>query len=122
MGGRPHRRPRQLLSHRHLVDRTILYIKLQHLLNGRGAENVRDALLHAFVELPAELDRSLTWDQGSEMGRHDEFTRATDVPIYFCEPTSPWQRGSNEERQRPHPAVLPDLYWGSGVRDRVGRP
>jgi len=61
-----------------------------------SAENVRDALLHAFAGLPAGLAHSLTWDQGSEMSRHDEFTRATGIPVYFCEPASPWQRGSNE--------------------------
>ncbi|OAH10314.1 integrase core domain protein [Streptomyces jeddahensis] len=59
-----------------LVDRTTRYVKLLHLPDGRGAEHVRHALLHAFAELPAELARSVTWDQGSEMGRHDEFTRA----------------------------------------------
>ncbi|MFD7282195.1 IS30 family transposase [Streptomyces sp. NPDC059862] len=80
-----------------LVDRTTRYVKLLHLPDGRGVEHVRDALLHAFAELPAELARSLTWDQGSERGRHDEFTRATDIPIYFCEPASPWQRGSSEK-------------------------
>nr|WP_240477475.1 IS30 family transposase [Jiangella muralis] len=79
-----------------LVDRTTRYVKLLHLPDGRGAEHVRDALVHAFADLPADLARSLTWDQGSEMGRHDEFTRATNIPIYFGEPASPWQRGSNE--------------------------
>lgn len=79
-----------------LVDRTTRYVKLLHLPDSHSAENVRDALLHAFTDLPAELAHSLTWDQGSEMSRHDEFTRATGIPVYFCEPASPWQRGSNE--------------------------
>jgi IS30 family transposase len=46
--------------------------------------------------MPPRVRRSLTWDQGVEMGRHDEFTRATDVPVYFCDRASPWQRGTNE--------------------------
>ncbi len=69
---------------------------LLHLPHGRTAEHVRDALIHAFAGLPPALARSLTWDQGSEMSRHDEFTRATGIPVYFCDPASPWQRGSNE--------------------------
>ncbi len=79
-----------------VLDRTTRYVKLLHLPDGRTAEHVRDALVHTFAGLPAELARSLTWDQGSEMSRHDEFTRATNVPLYFCEPASPWQRASNE--------------------------
>ncbi|MBX7550466.1 IS30 family transposase [Streptomyces sp. tea 10] len=79
-----------------LVDRTTRYVKLLHLPDSHSSENVRDALLHAFADLPAGLAHSLTWDQGSEMSRHDEFTRATGIPVYFCEPASPWQRGSNE--------------------------
>ncbi|MDI5904768.1 MULTISPECIES: IS30 family transposase [Streptomyces] len=79
-----------------LVDRTTRYVKLLHLPDNRSAENVRDALLHAFADLPAGLAHSLTWDQGSEMSRHDEVTRATGIPVCFCEPASPWQRGSNE--------------------------
>jgi IS30 family transposase len=48
------------------------------------------------VKLPAELRKSVTWDQGPEMSQHREFTVATGVPVYFCDPRSPWQRGSNE--------------------------
>ncbi|MDX6351647.1 MAG: transposase, family [Streptomyces sp.] len=69
---------------------------LLHLPNGRGAEQVRDALLDTISGLPDHLKRSLTWDQGVEMGRHGEFTIATGIPIYFCDAASPWQRGSNE--------------------------
>ncbi|WP_435797227.1 IS30 family transposase [Streptomyces clavifer] len=79
-----------------LVERATRYVMLLHLPNGRGAEQVRDALQETVQRLPAHLNRSLTWDQGSEMGRHHEFTTATDVPVYFCDPASPWQRGSNE--------------------------
>lgn len=79
-----------------LVDRSTRYVKLVHLPDGRGAEHVRDALVRTFADLPVSLARSLTWDQGSEMGRHDEFTRATNVPVFFCDPGSPWQRPTNE--------------------------
>lgn len=79
-----------------LVDHTTRYVKPFHLPDSHSSENVRDALLHAFADLAAGLAHALTWDQGSEMSRHDEFTRATGIPVYFCEPASPWQRGSNE--------------------------
>jgi IS30 family transposase len=79
-----------------LVERTTRYLLLLHLPDGHGPEHVRDALLDAVSALPARLRRSLTWDQGIEMRRHDEFTAASEVPVYFCEPHSPWQRGSNE--------------------------
>jgi hypothetical protein len=71
-------------------------VLLVHLPNGRGTELVRDALVDTVQTMPAHLKRSLTWDQGSEMGRHHEFTVATDIPVYFCDPAGPWQRGSNE--------------------------
>ncbi|MGW8558172.1 IS30 family transposase [Streptomyces tubercidicus] len=79
-----------------LVERSTRYVMLVHLPNGRSPELVRDALMETVTALPAHLRRSLTWDQGSEMGRHREFTLATDIPVYFCDPASPWQRGSNE--------------------------
>ncbi|MFE5163693.1 IS30 family transposase, partial [Streptomyces sp. NPDC056697] len=79
-----------------LVERSTRYLLLVHLPHGRATEPVRDALVETVKTLPAHLKRSLTWDQGSEMGRHQEFTIATDIPVYFCDPASPWQRGSNE--------------------------
>ncbi|WP_405835324.1 IS30 family transposase [Streptomyces sp. NBC_01518] len=78
----------------HSTSRAVLMRQLPD--RARPAEHVRDALEHAFTGLPAELTRSLTWDQGSGMGRRDEFTRAANIPICFCEPASPWRRGSNE--------------------------
>lgn len=79
-----------------LVERTTRYLLLLHLPDGHGPEHVRDALIAAVDPLPAHLRRSITWDQGIEMRRHDEFTAASAVPVYFCESHSPWQRGSNE--------------------------
>ena len=72
------------------------YVMLLHLPHGRTAEHVRDALTTTITTLPQHLRASLTWDQGTEMARHHEFTIATGVPVYFCDPHSPWQRGSNE--------------------------
>jgi IS30 family transposase len=79
-----------------LVERTTRYVMLLHLPGGKSAEHLRDALVDTIATLPDHLKRSLTWDQGVEMGRHGEFTIATGIPIYFCHPASPWQRGSNE--------------------------
>ncbi|MBX9392007.1 IS30 family transposase [Streptomonospora nanhaiensis] len=79
-----------------LVERTTRYVLLVHLPTDRTAETVRDALVTTMRTLPTQLKRSLTWDQGSELGLHYEFTMATDMPVYFCDPHSPWQRGSNE--------------------------
>ncbi|WP_308301150.1 MULTISPECIES: IS30 family transposase [unclassified Crossiella] len=79
-----------------LVERHTRYILLAHLPQGRDAISVRDALLTVMATLPAQLTQSLTWDQGAEMARHHEFTLASDIPVYFCDPGSPWQRGSNE--------------------------
>lgn len=79
-----------------LVERTTRFTMLVHLPNDHGAVAVGAALASTIQRLPAHLRRSLTWDQGSEMGKHRSFTTATDMPVYFCDPASPWQRGSNE--------------------------
>ena len=79
-----------------LVERTTRYVLLGHLPGGHTAEEVRDVLVPLIGTLPAHLRGSLTWDQGCEMAAHKQFSVATDVPVYFCDPHSPWQRGSNE--------------------------
>jgi IS30 family transposase len=79
-----------------LVERSTRFVLLLHLPAGYAAERVEDAVRAAVGTLPAALARSVTWDQGKEMSRHAEFTLATGIPVYFCDPHSPWQRGSNE--------------------------
>ncbi len=79
-----------------LVERTSRFVLLLHLPNDRGAVAVEDAMHTTIQALPQELMRSATWDQGSEMARHLSFTATTGIPIYFCDPHSPWQRRSNE--------------------------
>jgi IS30 family transposase len=79
-----------------LVERTTRYCLLLHLPHGHAAAAVRDQMIAAIQSLPPMLRRSMTWDQGSEMTLHAQITQATDMPIYFCDPHSPWQRGSNE--------------------------
>jgi IS30 family transposase len=79
-----------------LVERTTRFVMLLHLPDDHGAEAVRDAIVAEINTLPAALRRSLTWDQGIELARHTEITFATDLPVYFCDPHSPWQRGTNE--------------------------
>jgi IS30 family transposase len=79
-----------------LVERKTRFVMLIALPNGHAADVVADALAEKIVELPEQLRRSLTWDQGKEMAAHAKFTVKTGVPVYFCDPRSPWQRGSNE--------------------------
>jgi IS30 family transposase len=96
-----------------LVERTTRFTMLLHLppfpehrrqprdkngpaLAGHGAEAVRDAITRAMGSLPAQLRRSLTWDQGAEMSQHAQLAIDTGLEVYFCDPRSPWQRGTNE--------------------------
>jgi len=96
-----------------LVERTSRFTTLLHLprkdgygtaaavkngpaLSGYGSESVRDALAVALTPLPKNLRRSVTWDRGKELARHAELTAATGIRVYFCDPYSPWQRGTNE--------------------------
>lgn len=79
-----------------LVERHSRFVMLVGLPNGHTADVVADALSAKIAELPERLRGSITWDQGKEMARHARFSIDTGVPVYFCDPHSPWQRGTNE--------------------------
>jgi IS30 family transposase len=79
-----------------LVERTTRFVMLLHLPNDHGALAVQNAIVDKMVQLPEHLRRSLTWDQGREMSNHLAIAEAAALDIYFCDPHSPWQRGSNE--------------------------
>jgi transposase, IS30 family len=79
-----------------LVERSTRYTLLLHLPGDHTATAVRDAMAAKIQQLPEHLRRSITWDQGSEMAQHRQFTIDTGIAIYFCDPHSPWQRGTNE--------------------------
>ena len=79
-----------------LVERSTRFVMLLHLPHGYTAEAVRDAMTAKILTLPEALRRSITWDQGKEMAQHAQFTIDTGVPVFFADPRSPWQRGSNE--------------------------
>jgi len=78
-----------------LVERQTRYVMLVK-LDGKDSQTVVSALIKNARKLPQELYKSLTWDRGTEMHGHKQFTMATDIQVYFCDPRSPWQRGSNE--------------------------
>jgi len=82
-----------------LVERHTRYVMLMKVKN-KDTESVVSALIKQSKKLPAELYKSLTWDRGSELAAHQRFTLATDIKVYFCDPQSPWQRGSNENTNR----------------------
>jgi IS30 family transposase len=79
-----------------LVERSSRLVLLLHMNGDRSAMAVDAAMRKAITTLPRELKKSITWDQGAEMSKHTSFTIATGIPIYFCDPHSPWQKGSNE--------------------------
>jgi len=79
-----------------LVERSTRTLILVHLPHGGTAAAVRDALTKVFTDLPFGQRRSLTWDQGKELSAHADLSRTLALPVYFCQPHGPWQRGSNE--------------------------
>lgn len=78
-----------------LVDRKSRFTLILKLA-GKDSVSVNNALVHAFSELPHSMKKTLTWDRGMELARHAEFTKRTNIPVYFCDPQAPWQRGTNE--------------------------
>jgi transposase, IS30 family len=103
-----------------LVERKTRFVVLLHLPDGRSAECVRDALMRRITELPAALRRSLTWDQGREMAEHVRLAIDTDVSVYFCNPHSPWQRGSVENTNGLRRQYFPkDASFGDATADQL---
>ena len=83
-----------------LVERTTRFVVLLHLPNGHDADEVAAAMIQQMSKLPAYLRRSITYDRGTEMARYADIQLALDLPVFFCNPASPWQRGSNENTNR----------------------
>jgi IS30 family transposase len=114
-----------------LVERASRYVLLLHLPGGHTADIVQEAMVAKMATLPEQLRQSLTWDQGAEMANHIQIAEATGLSIYFCDPHSPWQRGSNENTNGLLRQYLPkgkDLsIYGPGMLDNIaaelnGRP
>ena len=106
-----------------MVERTTGFVMLLHLPGDRSAATVAEAMTAKIPQIPEVLRRSLTWDQGKEMGLHTKITEATGLPIYFCDPHSPWQRGTNENTNGLLRQYFPkgtDLsFHGPGILDNV---
>ena len=106
-----------------LVERSTRFVMLLHLPGAHTAEIVQEAMVAKMATLPEQLRRSLTWDQGSEMANHVQIAEATGLSIYFCDPHSPWQRGSNENTNGLLRQYLPkgeDLsFYGPGMLDQI---
>ena len=106
-----------------MVERTTGFVVLLHLPEDRTAATLADAMSTKVPDIPEILRRSLTWNQGKEMALHTEITAATGLPIYFCDPHSPWQRGTNENTNGLLRQYFPkgtDLsFYGPGWLDQV---
>ena len=106
-----------------LVERATGFVMLLHLPDDHGALAVQEALVAKMATLPDQLRQSLTWDQGAEMANHVAIAEATGLDIYFCDPHSPWQRGSNENTNGLLRQYLPkgtDLgFYGPGMLDNI---
>lgn len=106
-----------------LVERATGFVMLLHLPDGHGALAVQEALVAKMATLPEQLKLSLTWDQGREMMNHAAIAEATGLEIYFCDPHSPWQRGTNENTNGLLRQYLPkgkDLaFYGPGLLDNI---
>ena len=106
-----------------LVERTTGFVMLLHLPDDHTAATVAAAMTAKIPQIPEVLRRSLTWDQGSEMALHTKITEATGLPIYFCDPHSPWQRGTSENTNGLLRQYFPkgtDLsFHGPGILDNV---
>ncbi len=83
-----------------LVERTTRFVILLHLPEDHSAEQVAAAMIREMSKLPQHLRRSITYDRGTEMARYADIQMALDLPVYFCDPAAPWQRGSNENTNR----------------------
>lgn len=83
-----------------LVERTTRFTMLLHLPGRHDADSVAEAMIREMSQLPEHLRRSLTWDRGTELARYAKIQLELDMPVYFCDPHSPWQRGSNENTNR----------------------
>jgi IS30 family transposase len=106
-----------------LVERMTGFVMLLHLPDGHSALAVQEALVAKMLTLDEQLRRSLTWDQGREMTNHRVIAKATGLDIYFCDPHSPWQRGTNENTNGLLRQYLPkgrDLsFYGPGMLDNI---
>jgi IS30 family transposase len=106
-----------------LVERATRFVMLLHLPGAHSADIVQEAMVTKMAALPEQLRLSLTWDQGVEMANHVQIAEATGLQIYFCDPHSPWQRGSNENTNGLLRQYLPkgkDLsFYGPGMLDQI---